>query len=93
MVRGFRVVLRAPLWPSELRGSSALDAAVAAYQALLDGQTPSEEPTEPGEPKPEDENRGFDWTIVWLIAGILGAAALIFGLVKWFLAAKRAKEK
>lgn len=72
---------------------AALDAAVAAYQALLDGQTPSEEPTEPGEPKPEDENRGFDWTIVWLIAGTLGAAALIFGLVKWFLAAKRAKEK
>lgn len=79
------------LLPAE--DKAALDAAVAAYQALLDGQTPSEEPTEPGEPKPEDENRGFDWTIVWLIAGILGAAALIFGLVKWFLAAKRAKEK
>ena len=79
------------LLPAE--DKAALDAAVAAYQALLNGQTPSEEPTEPGEPKPEDENRGFDWTIVWLIAGILGAAALIFGLVKWFLAAKRAKEK
>lgn len=79
------------LLPAE--DKAVLDAAVAAYQALLDGQTPSEEPTEPGEPKPEDENRGFDWTIVWLIAGILGAAALIFGLVKWFLAAKRAKEK
>ena len=79
------------LLPAE--DKAALDAAVAAYQALLDGQTPSEEPTEPGEPKPEDENRDFDWTIVWLIAGILGAAALIFGLVKWFLAAKRAKEK
>ena len=79
------------LLPAE--DKAALDAAVAAYQALLDGQTPSEEPTEPGEPKPEDENRGFDWTIVWLIAGTLGAAALIFGLVKWFLAAKRAKEK
>lgn len=79
------------LLPAE--DKAALDAAVAAYQALLDGQTPSEEPTEPGEPKPEDENRSFDWTIVWLIAGILGAAALIFGLVKWFLAAKRAKEK
>lgn len=79
------------LLPAE--DKAALDAAVAAYQALLDEQTPSEEPTEPGEPKPEDENRGFDWTIVWLIAGILGAAALIFGLVKWFLAAKRAKEK
>lgn len=79
------------LLPAE--DKATLDAAVAAYQALLDGQTPSEEPTEPGEPKPEDENRGFDWTIVWLIAGILGAAALIFGLVKWFLAAKRAKEK
>lgn len=79
------------LLPAEYK--AALDAAVAAYQALLDGQTPSEEPTEPDEPKPEDENRGFDWTIVWLIAGILGAAALIFGLVKWFLAAKRAKEK
>ena len=79
------------LLPAE--DKAALDVAVAAYQALLDGQTPSEEPTEPGEPKPEDENRGFDWTIVWLIAGILGAAALIFGLVKWFLAAKRAKEK
>ena len=79
------------LLPAE--DKAALDAAVAAYQALLDGQTPSEEPTEPGEPKPEDENRGFDWTIVWLIAGILGAAALIFGLVKWFRAAKRAKEK
>lgn len=79
------------LLPAE--DKAALDAAVAAYQALLDGQSPSEEPTEPGEPKPEDENRGFDWTIVWLIAGILGAAALIFGLVKWFLAAKRAKEK
>lgn len=79
------------LLPAE--DKAALDAAVVAYQALLDGQTPSEEPTEPGEPKPEDENRGFDWTIVWLIAGILGAAALIFGLVKWFLAAKRAKEK
>ena len=79
------------LLPAE--DKAALDAAVAAYQALLDGQTPSEELTEPGEPKPEDENRGFDWTIVWLIAGILGAAALIFGLVKWFLAAKRAKEK
>ena len=79
------------LLPAE--DKAALDAAVAAYQALLDGQTPSEEPTEPDEPKPEDENRGFDWTIVWLIAGILGAAALIFGLVKWFLAAKRAKEK
>lgn len=79
------------LLPAE--DKAALDAAVAAYQALLDGQSPSEEPTEPGEPKPEDENRDFDWTIVWLIAGILGAAALIFGLVKWFLAAKRAKEK
>ena len=79
------------LLPAE--DKAALDAAVAAYQALLDGQTPSEEPTKPGEPKPEDENRSFDWTIVWLIAGILGAAALIFGLVKWFLAAKRAKEK
>ena len=79
------------LLPAE--DKAALDAAVAAYQALLDGQTPSEELTEPGEPKPEDENRGFDWTIVWLIAGTLGAAALIFGLVKWFLAAKRAKEK
>lgn len=79
------------LLPAE--DKAALDAAVAAYQALLDGKTPSEEPTEPGEPKPEDESKGFDWTIVWLIAGILGAAALIFGLVKWFLAAKRAKEK
>lgn len=79
------------LLPAE--DKAALGAAVAAYQALLDGQTPSEEPTKPGEPKPEDENRSFDWTIVWLIAGILGAAALIFGLVKWFLAAKRAKEK
>ena len=79
------------LLPAE--DKAALDAAVAAYQALLDGQTPSEEPTEPGELKPEDENRGFDWTIVWLIAGILGAAVLIFSLVKWFLAAKRAKEK
>ena len=79
------------LLPAE--DKAALDAAVAAYQALLDGKTPSEEPTEPGEPKPEDESKGFDWTIVWLIAGILGAAALIFGLIKWFLAAKRAKEK
>ncbi len=72
---------------------AALDTAVAAYQALLDAQTPTEPSKQPDGQKPAEESKGFDWRIVWLTAGILGAAAMIFGLVRWFLAAKRAKEK
>ena len=72
---------------------ATLEAAVTAYRALLDQQTEQKPSDQTDDQKPGDEGKGFDWTAVWMIAGILAAAAVIFGLIKWFLAAKRGKEK
>ncbi len=70
-----------------------LDAAVAGYRELLAAEEPSEDASgQKTDQKSEKENGGFDWSVVGLIVGILCAAALCLGLVRWFLVAKRSKE-
>ena len=72
-----------------------LDNAVAAYKALLDAQNTAQgdTATDPGRNDDGQSSAAFDWTIVWTVLGILAAAAVIFGLSRWFLAAKRNREK
>ena len=59
-------------------------------------------PTQPDENTPEeDENpagtkpseKPFDWSIVWIVCGIVAAGAVAFGIVRWFMIANKRKRK
>lgn len=58
--------------------------------------------TQPNENTPEeDENpagtkpseKPFDWSIVWIVCGIVAAGAVAFGIVRWFMIANKRKRK
>lgn len=78
-----------PQWAIDL-----LEEATAKYKELTAAEQPAELPLDDLRTEEAAKpDRPFDWTIVWMGAGILAALGIIVLLWKWFSATKQARRR